>query len=98
MNNTYKCPLGDYDCPYYDEDGFCRLGEDAIEECADAADFESLFGEDEEDLRYIADWDDEEDLHYIADWEDEEETDNDDFIMFEADEFFRILAEMPEDF
>lgn len=80
MNNTYHCPLGDYDCPYYDEDGFCRLGEDATEECADAADFESLFDED---------------LQYIADWEDEEA---DDDIMFEADEFFRLLAEMPEDF
>lgn len=84
MNNTYKCPLGDYDCPYYDEDGFCRLGEDALEECADAADFESLFGEDE-------------DLQYIAEFEDEE-ADDDDFIMFEADEFFRLLAETPEDF
>lgn len=84
-NNTYHCPLGDYDCPYYDEDGFCRLGEDAIEECADAADFESLFGEDEEDLRYIAEWEDEEDL-------------DEDIIAFEADEFFRTLAEMPEDF
>lgn len=83
MNNTYHCPLGDYDCPYYDEDGFCRLGEDALEECADAADFESLFYEDEEDL------------HYIAEFEDEEA---DDDIMFEADEFFRLLAEMPEDF
>lgn len=80
MNNTYKCPLEDYDCPYCEEDGFCRLGEDAIEECADAADFESLFDED---------------LQYIADWEDEEA---DDDIMFEADEFFRLLAEMPEDF
>ena len=83
MNNTYHCPLGDYDCPYYDEDGFCRLGEDAIEECADAANFESLFDEDEEDLEYIADREDEE---------------ADDDIMFEADEFFRLLAEMPEDF
>lgn len=83
MNNTYHCPLGDYDCPYYDEDGFCRLGEDAIEECADAANFESLFGEDEEDLQYIADSEDEE---------------ADDDIMFEADEFFRLLAEMSEDF
>lgn len=83
MNNTYHCPLGDYDCPYYDEDGFCRLGEDAIEECADAADFESIFGE-------------EEDLQYIADWEDPDEIDDD--IIFEADEFFRTLAEMPEDF
>ena len=84
-NNTYHCPLGDYDCPYYEEDGFCRLGEDALEECADAADFESLFGDDEEDLQYI------------AEWEDEEDTDED-IIAFEADEFFRILAEMPEDF
>lgn len=83
MNNTYHCPLGDYDCPYYDEDGFCRLGEDAIEECADAADFESIFGE-------------EEDLQYIADWKDPDEIDDD--IIFEADEFFRRLAEMPEDF
>lgn len=85
MNNTYHCPLGDYDCPYYDEDGNCRLGEDALEECADAADFESLFGEDEEDLEYIAEFED-------------EEVNDDDFILFEADEFFRTLAEMPEDF
>lgn len=85
MNNTYHCPLGDYDCPYYEEDGFCRLGEDALEECADAADFESLFGEDEEDLEYIAEFED-------------EEVNDDDFILFEADEFFRTLAEMPEDF
>ena len=84
-NNTYHCPLGDYDCPYYDEDGFCRLGEDALEECADAADFESLFGEDEEDLQYIAEWEDEEDF-------------DEDIIAFEADEFFKTLAEMPEDF
>jgi hypothetical protein len=33
---VFRCPIADFECPYCDADGYCKM-ENAVEECDDAA-------------------------------------------------------------
>lgn len=45
----YKCPTAAFDCPYYEENGTCTIGEKPWEECDDAAYYHDWDADEEED-------------------------------------------------
>jgi hypothetical protein len=43
----FYCPVNGWDCPYWNKDQTCQLGETALTECVDAAAMETELEEDE---------------------------------------------------
>jgi hypothetical protein len=43
----FYCPVNGWDCPYWNKDQTCQLGETALTECDDAAAMETELGENE---------------------------------------------------